>query len=337
MNRLGKITFPVLTPTILFVVGLLLGCSSSNGAGSVSQLEGGNARESGSASISVTPLQVSKDSAPEAPVTIIDALGQELTITISPQKIATISPTATEILYAAGGSAILRDRASNYPLEAQALPDVGSAYDPSIETLVAAGPDLVILEALTQARFAPILARAGLEVMGVKAETAEEINKYILKVGKIIGQEEVASEKVDEINDRLARVGGSDGRTVLILISDQDRNLYAARPESYTGEIANTLGMVNKAAGLTDSGPYPGFSLMSLETIVAADPDVIVTITPAPDPAPRLSSMISRMPQLAELKAVQDSSIFEADVTLFLQAPGPRLIEAVELLKDGTK
>ena len=95
--------------------------------------------------------------------------------------------------------------------------------------------------------------------------------------------------------------------------------------------------MVNKAAGLTDSGPYPGFSLMSLETIVAADPDVIVTIPPAPDPAPRLSSMISRMPQLAELKAVQDSSIFEADVTLFLQAPGPRLIEAAELLKDGTK
>ena len=93
--------------------------------------------------------------------------------------------------------------------------------------------------------------------------------------------------------------------------------------------------MVNKAEGLKDSGPYPGFSLMSPETILLANPDVIVTITPAPEPAPRLSSTITQIRPFAALSAIQTGSIYEADVTLFLQAPGPRIVEAVEALKQG--
>jgi ABC-type Fe3+-hydroxamate transport system substrate-binding protein len=122
---------------------------------------------------------------------------------------------------------------------------------------------------------------------------------------------------------------------VLLLISDQDRNLYAARPESYTGLIADTLGLVNEAAGLPDSGPYPGFALMSIEAILTANPDVIVTITPAPAPAPRLSDSIRQIPPFAGLTAIRGGNVIEADVTLFLQSPGPRIVEAVEFLKDA--
>ena len=121
----------------------------------------------------------------------------------------------------------------------------------------------------------------------------------------------------------------------MLLISDQDRNLYAARPESYTGLIADTIGMDNKAAGLPDSGPFPGFALMSTEAILMSNPDVLVTITPAPAPAPRLSDSIKQIPPFAGLTAIQTNSVVEADVTLFLQAPGPRIVEAVEFLKDA--
>mgnify|MGYP003324463011 CR=1 FL=1 len=137
------------------------------------------------------------------------------------------------------------------------------------------------------------------------------------------------------MNKRLEAIGSEDGRSVLILVSDAERNLYAARPESYTGLIAHTLGMENKAAGLPDSGPFPGFALMNPEAILVANPDVIVTITPAPEPAPRLSETITQIPPLAALKAIQTGSIFEADLTLFLQSPGPRIVDAVESLKNG--
>lgn len=270
-------------------------------------------------------------------ITVIDALGETLTFDASPANIATISPTATEILYAAGGSAILRDRASNFPVEAQELPDIGSAYQPSIEAVVAAQPDLVIIESLTQARFAPTLKQAGLTVMAVKAETVSDITNHIINVGKVIGKEQIATAKVAEITQRLKEAGTADDRTFLMLISDHDRNLYAARPESYSGLIAATLGLQNKAEGLPDAGPYPGFSLMSAETILLANPDVIITITAAPEPAPRLSETITQIPPFAALNAMQTRSIFEADVALFLQAPGPRIVDAVESLAQGLK
>ena len=276
-----------------------------------------------------------KDEEHHDSVEIIDALGQNLSFDATPERIATLSPTATEILYSAGGASVLRDRASNFPEEARSLPDVGSSYDPSIETLLAARPDLVIIEALTQARFASILGQAGLKVMAVKVESVEDVKSNILNVGKVTGNEDIAAQKVSEIEKRLSAVGDSDGRSVLMLISDQDRNLYAARPESYTGLIASTLGMTNKAEGLPDSGPYPGFSMMTPEAILMANPDVIVTITPAPEPAPRLSETITQIPPFAALKAIQTGNIFEADLTLFLQSPGPRLVDAVESLKNG--
>jgi iron complex transport system substrate-binding protein len=317
------------------LIGFLLACSSEETphSNTTSLTETTNIEQAAQSAAEAPPLEPVATT--NEPTKIVDALGQELSFDSVPERIATISPTATEILYSAGGSSILRDRASNFPEEAKSLPDVGSAYDPSIEAIIGARPDLVIIEALTQARFASILEQSGLKVMAVKIESIENVKTTILNVGKVIGNEQIATAKISEIEKRLSAAGDSDGRSVLMLISDQDRNLYAARPESYTGLIASTLGMVNKAEGLPDSGPYPGFSMMTPEAILIADPDVIVTITAAPEPAPRLSTTITQIPPFAALTAIQTGNIFEADVTLFLQAPGPRIIDAVESLKKG--
>ena len=266
-------------------------------------------------------------------LSVVDALGETITFESIPENIATIRPTATEILYAAGGSAILRDSSSTFPVEVQELPDVGGAYNPSIEVLLKSKPDLVIIEALTQARFAPILQQSGLKVIAVKAETVEDITNHIINIGNIIGKSSVSTKKVSEIESRLKEIENSDDRSVLILISDQDQNLYAAGPKSYPGLIVNIVGMENKANNLLESGPYPGFSMVSAEIILSANPDIILTITPVPEPAPRLSETITRIPPFAALISVQKGNIYEADATLFLQAPGPRILEAINSLK----
>ena len=159
------------------------------------------------------------------PISITDAFNQIIKFEKTPEKIATISPTSTEMLYAAGGSSILRDRASNFPESVLSLPDVGSAYNPSIETIIANKPDLIVIEALTQARFLPVLQQAGLRVMAVKAENIEDIKTGIRNLGIITKNQDAAEEKIKEIESRLAKVGNNDNRSVLILISDQDRNL----------------------------------------------------------------------------------------------------------------
>ena len=283
-----------------------------------------------------TPTPTAVPTATPVVVVVTDALGQNVSFENIPTKIATISPTATEILYLVGGTSILRDRASTFPDQVKEVPDVGSAYNPSIETILTQRPDLVIIEALTQARFMGAFKEARLKEMAVKAETVDDIKTSIKNVGKAIGKEEVALEQIAEISDRLATVGSEDDRTILMLISDQDRNLYAARPESYTGLIATTLGLDNMAAGMPDAGPYRGFAIMSTVKILASNPDIIITITPAPAPAPRLSDSLVQIPPFRGLKAIISGNVIEADVELFLQAPGPRIVEAVEFLKERT-
>ena len=324
----------------MFVIGLA-GCSSESAEPTPAPVPTATPTTKPSPIPTATPTSVptatptSVPTATPTPIVVVDALGQKISFDDSPNKIAAISPTATEMLYAAGGTSTLRDRASNFPISVQGVPSVGSAYNPSIEKIVQNKPDLILIEALTQARFVPMLSQSGLKVMAIKAETVDDIKNHIISLGKILGKETVASKAVSDIESKLKNAGENDGRSILLLIMDEDRNLYGARPESYTGLIASTLGLQNMAAGLPDSGPYPGFAMMSPESILKANPDIIVTITPAPEPAPRLSTTITRIPPFAGLKAIRNGSVIEANVDLFLQAPGPRIADAVEFLKKS--
>ena len=63
---------------------------------------------------------------------------------------------------------------------------------------------------------------------------------------------------------------------------------YAAKPQSYPGAIVSMLRLSNPAADLPDSGTFPGFAQISVEQLLTMDPDFLFTITPAPEPAPRL-------------------------------------------------
>ena len=325
-------SFSVWTIVIIFLACCLLsGCSSEDIAKKNINAPLSTATTNPTPNVTRDPTHTPEPA--KVVINIVDALGQEISFESTPKKIATISPTATEMLYLLGGSSILRDRSSDFPNQVKAVPSIGSAYNPSIEKIVAGKPDLVILEALTQARFVGVLKNYGLQVMAVKAETLDDIKTSILNIGSAIDKKDVASAKILDIEKRLLTVGSNDGRSVLLLISDQDRNLYAARPESYTGLIADILGMENKAAGLADSGPYPGFAAISPEAILKSNPDIIITISPAPAPAPRLSKTLVQIPPFAGLKAIRTDKVIEADVALFLQSPGPRIINAVEFLK----
>jgi ABC-type Fe3+-hydroxamate transport system substrate-binding protein len=90
------------------------------------------------------------------------------------------------------------------------------------------------------------------------------------------------------------------------------------------------LGQVNPAAGIPDSGPYPGFGLLSGEQVVSMQPDVILTISPAPAPAPKLSDTLVNVPGYGQLTAVKNGKVKELDPVLFLQAQGPRIADAAE-------
>ena len=272
------------------------------------------------------------------PLDIVDMLGRTVTIPSSPMRIVSISPTSTELLYIAGGTAVARDSTSTYPAELVNLPEVGGAYSPSFELLAAQGADLILIEALTQARFLEPLSQLGAQVVAVRATSLDDIIAGIGLIGQIIEAEETAAAAAADISTRISAsvVGLENGKSALILISDADRNLYAAKPQSYPGAIASIVQLSNPAAELPDSGTFPGFALISAEQVLTMDPDFLFTITPAPEPVPRLSASLPRIPGFASLRAITSGQMHEIDHVIFLRNQGPRIAEAVEAMAELT-
>ena len=268
------------------------------------------------------------------PITVTDMMGQQVTIESEPTRIVSISPTASEMLYAVGGVAVGRDSGSTFSEEVLALPEVGGAYNPSVEAIAALGPDLIIMEVLTQGHLAPMLGNLGAPILAVRATSVKDVTAGLKLVGSVIDNEAEASAAIEALEDQVSAATATDrgAHSVLILIADAENNTYAALPASYPGEIADFMNLTNVAEGMEQSGPFPGFTLFSAEQAITSNPDIILTITPAPEPAPRLSVMLRMIPGFNSLAALNQGKVGEIDPSLFLQAPGPRIGDAIETL-----
>ncbi len=277
--------------------------------------------------------------APKYPLTLTDVLGRQVQVAARPQRVVTLSPTATEMVHTVGGTIVGRDSSSTYPPEWQSLPTVGSAYGPNVESVIALKPDLVIVEAITQGRLIESLSKVGAPVMAVRAASLDDINKGLTLVGTALDQSNKATQAIASIKTRIDAAAASvpTSKKALILIYDADRNIYAAKPESYPGAVASMLKLTNLAAGLPDSGPFPGFTLFSGEKALSSNPDIIFAISPAPAPAPKLSQILVQVPGYKDLDAVKSGRVKEIDPTLFLSAQGPRIADAVEQMAKQVK
>ena len=284
----------------------------------------------------VEPTPTPAPAASQYPLEIVDMLGRAVEIPVEPMRIVSISPTATEMLYAAGGTAIARDSSSTFPAAVLDLPELGGAYSPSFEAVAAQGADLILIEALSQARFLEPLSRLGPPVVTVRAASLNDVEAGIKLIGEIIGESEIADQAAEDIAERVSASLEDlrEGLSAVILISDADRNLYAAKPQSYPGAIASMLRLLNPAADLPDSGTFPGFAQISVEQLLTMDPDFLFTITPAPEPAPRLSAMLPRIPGFSNLKSIKNGQMHELDHVIFLRNQGPRIAEAVETMAE---
>jgi len=266
------------------------------------------------------------------PLTVTDFLGRSVQISEKPMRIVTTHPTATETLYRVGGTAVGCDSGSKYPSDVQALPKVGSIYSINTEAISALSPDLILIESLTQANLVNSLEQLGVPIVALRAASLDDIAQGLTLVGEIVDAKDAAASAIVDIQDSIdaARGNYTGNKTVLILISDAQRNIYAAKPESYPGSVAALINLGNPAAGLPDTGPYPGFTLFTGEQALTSNPDIVFTISPAPPPAPRLSAVLLQTPGFNQIPAVKAGHVVELDPMLFLQAQGPRIADAVE-------
>ncbi len=271
------------------------------------------------------------------PVTVTDMLGREVEIAAAPERIVGLSPTAVELVYALGGTVVGRSSTATFPEAAQQAEDVGNAYQPSIESVLALEPDLVVADSVihAQPQLRGLLEDLSVPVVFAGGDSVDGVLEAVTLMGAVLDAPDEAEAVVADIEAALADAAAAlEGQeiTAVILIADRDETLYAARDTSYAGDILARMGITNPATDQPDSGPFPGYTAVAPEALLGYDPQFILTLTPAPEPAPRLSTIIPQIPPFRGLQAVQNEQVVELDVNLFVQAPGPRLAEAIRSL-----
>lgn len=287
-----------------------------------------------------TTAEASASAEAAYPLKVTDLLGREVEIPARPETIVAVSPTAVELVYAAGGKVAGRTASVDFPEEAKAAPEVGTAYQPNLEAILALKPDLVVADSVIQAQ--PSL-RQPLEDLGVPvvfagAESYQEVLDSLHLMGQVLDAKDTTDKAVADIEKALADAKTAiAGKTVsaVAMISDRDQVLYAAKETSFAGDLLTQLGITNPVAGQPDSGPFPGYTTLAPEKLVEFNPDFIFAITPAPPPAPRLADLIPQIPPFAGLKAVTGDHVVDADVQIFLQAPGPRVADAFAAIAEA--
>jgi len=274
------------------------------------------------------------------PLKVTDLLGREVEIKAKPKTIVAMSPTATEFVYAAGGTVVGRTETATYPEAAKSAKSIGNAYQPSMETVLSLKPDLIVADSVFDAQ--PQL-KSAIEALNVPtifagADSYQKVIDGLNLVGKVLDSKATTDRVIADVtkarDDAKAAIAGKKVSAVA-LIADQNQVLYAAKDNSYAGDIMKQVGITNPAAGEPDSGPFPGYTTLAPEKLVQFNPDYIFTITPAPQPVPRLSTLLPQIPPFKGLKAVTTPGhVVEAPVEL-LQAPGPRIIEAFQALQKA--
>jgi iron complex transport system substrate-binding protein len=250
----------------------------------------------------------------------------------SAQRIVSLAPSATEVLFEAGCGARVVGVTSycRYPAEAAALPKVGGYLTPSYEALVALRPDLVVLlPEHVDAR--PYLTTLGLDVVEFDHRSIRGILDSIATAGDLCATHARADAAVAELEDLLRRV---DERTkerrrprVVISVSrGQERgfgSLSAAGPDGVYDDL------LRRAGGRNAVPPGPVLHpALSPESLIRLNPDAVVEFAPGAVDGIAIRGEWRALPSLTAV-ARERVFVFTED---FLPVPGPRLVRFTDTL-----
>lgn len=271
------------------------------------------------------------------PVTAQRSDGKTLTINQPPTRILSLSPGATETIYAIGAESALAavDTTADYPAAAKSFPTRVDASQPDIEAIAALKPDLAIVAA----DVGSIVAKLdGLSIPVLYVDTNKDVTKIddifaqIGLLGRITGKNENAQLLLGNLADRRDKVKlavqGVSSNAAPSVYHELDATYLSASDQTFAGDIYRILHMTN-IAGDGGGSPYPH---LTQEAIIAANPRLIVLAYDSPGVT--VASVTAR-PGWSTIDAVNSGKVFAIDPSI-AGRPGPRIIDALEALaKDA--
>lgn len=249
----------------------------------------------------------------------------------APQRIVSMSPTSTEILFAigAGRQVVAVDSQSNYPPEA---PHTGlSAYEPNVEAITTYKPDLVIISYDTKG------LKASLQTLGVTvleqpaAKSLDDAFAQINDLGTRTGHSGEAAKVVSSMKDRITALAAKAPKraTPLTYYHELDNTLYSVTSKSFVGQIYSLAGLQNIADPADASGQTGGYPQLSAEFIVKANPDLIFLADTKC--CGQTAETLAARPGFASLKAVTTGRVVLLDDDIASRW-GPRIVDLLDTI-----
>jgi len=258
---------------------------------------------------------------PASQLYVFDDLGRLVPINGTPQRIISLAPSNTEILFALG----LRERIvgvtdyCDYPPEALNKTKVGGYANPDAEKIVALNSDLILVAHGTPMDVINNLVGLGLTVFGIKTTDLDDLLNDIRRIAEITDKEVEAQALTFEMESGIQAVTNQtdelEQRPRVFYIVWHDP-LWTAGSGTFINELIEKSGGVNIFQNVT------GYPTISIEEVIARDPEIIITSEWSYEWAINAS-------ELASTNASQTGRIYTLDDDL-VQRPGPRLIDGLE-------
>ena len=263
----------------------------------------------------------------EFPVTVGD-----LTLEVRPERIVSLSPTATEMLFAvgAGDQVIAVDNYSNFPAEAAELEKVDS-FEPNVEAIAGLEPDLVIatydpgnlVEQLNALDIAVFFAGAVADLDGAY----EQLEQIGALTGHLDHAQEIAAQMRADIDAIVASVDPAAAE--LSYFYELDPTLYSVTSNTFIGGVMSRFGLTNIADGVEEGNDYPQ---LSAEVIVEKNPDIIMLADTLC--CEQTAATVAARDGWADLAAVQNGNVVELNDDIASRW-GPRLVDLVRTVADA--
>ena len=266
----------------------------------------------------------------EAPLVLVDGLEESIVFNSLPERIISMAPSNTELLFAIGAGAQIvgRDEYSDFPPEALEVSSIGSTYgELNTEAIVAFEPDLVLVAAITPIEQIEALKDLGLRVFQVPNPVSfDDLFVIIADLGLMTGHQEEAAELVNSLEGRISMVEQAvqDAPTVRVFY-EVDGTDPTAPWTTGSGTFQQLL--IEMAHGENIAADITGWGSMNLEQIVERDPEVIIF---AEGPwVPTTSESLEERSGWDGISAVVNGRVHGVD-TNWVDRPGPRLVDALE-------
>ncbi len=256
--------------------------------------------------------------------TVTDDYGRTVVVPAQPQRVVSLSPAVTEIIYALGAQDLLVGRTDFcvYPDEASEIPSIGGISNLNIESILALNPDLVISGSMVSKKATDQMDQMGTPMVCViEKPKFEALYDNILAIGKLVGKEHEADSLNALLRDRVSQLPTTDSPlpTVYYVVGFGAGGNFTAGGNTFINDIIRMAGGRNIAEGIE------GWSY-SLEALMKEDPDYIIVRRED-------SAAFCGMKPYNRLSAVKNGHVIGiVSGTLDLQVP--RNIDAVLYLRN---